>query len=32
MVATDVIEDLPNAMKPFDLIKEQDEYQADIPS
>jgi ADP-dependent NAD(P)H-hydrate dehydratase len=25
MVATDVIEDLPNAMKPFDLIKEQDE-------
>lgn len=25
MVATDVIEDLPNAMKPFDLIKDQDE-------
>ena len=24
MVATDVIEDLPNAMKPFDLIKDQD--------
>lgn len=25
MVATDVIEDLPNAMKPFDLIRDQDE-------
>ena len=25
MVATDIIEDLPNAMKPFDLIKDQDE-------
>jgi NAD(P)H-hydrate epimerase len=25
MAATDVIEDLPNAMKPFDLIKDQDE-------
>ncbi|MRN61263.1 MAG: NAD(P)H-hydrate dehydratase [Nitrosopumilales archaeon] len=25
MVATDVIEDLSNAMKPFDLIKDQDE-------
>ena len=25
MVATDLIEDLPNAMKPFDLIKDQDE-------
>ena len=25
MVATDVMEDLPNAMKPFDLIKDQDE-------
>jgi ADP-dependent NAD(P)H-hydrate dehydratase len=25
MVATDVIEDLPNAMKSFDLIKDQDE-------
>jgi ADP-dependent NAD(P)H-hydrate dehydratase len=25
MLATDVIEDLPNAMKPFDLIKDQDE-------
>ena len=25
MVATDVIEDLPNAMKPFDVIKDQDE-------
>lgn len=25
MVATDVIEDLPNAMKPFDLIKDQHE-------
>jgi hypothetical protein len=24
-VATDVIEDLPNAMKPFDLIRDQDE-------
>lgn len=25
MVATDVVEDLPNAMKPFDLIRDQDE-------
>ncbi len=25
MVATDVIEDLPNAIKPFDLIKDKDE-------
>lgn len=25
MVASDLIEDLPNAMKPFDLIKDQDE-------
>ena len=25
MVATDIIEDLPNAIKPFDLIKDQDE-------